>query len=259
MLKRVRSVVAVIVLMAALPATAQADKDIVSAQARADGATVDAELRQRKNGAVYAHVRVRDTLEEGLCAHGTIRWHHVNGTAYDDYGMVHCGFGTAQEFDVPERNWRAYEAVSVGAFVDGGGAVYSTIHRWGDWNEMKREADRIMRMDYREFMDHKDDVVPWPLNWSSNGCNKEMPDYGKRWLDAACQQHDFGYRNYGKYLNFGRNERTRAWIDRRMHHEMRRMCEDRFTTLSPSHGLCTHTALVAWRVMGIKGAPYFYG
>ena len=39
------------------------------------------------------------------------------GTAYDDYGMVHCGFGTTREFDVPDRNWRAYEAVTVGAFA----------------------------------------------------------------------------------------------------------------------------------------------
>jgi hypothetical protein len=46
----------------------------------------------------------------------------------------------------PTAPGHAYEAVSVGAFVDGGGAVYTTIHRWGDWNEMKLEGDRVMRM-----------------------------------------------------------------------------------------------------------------
>jgi hypothetical protein len=208
---------------------------------------------------VYVHVRVADTLGEGLCAHGTVRWHHVNGNAYDDYGMVHCGFGTTREFDVPDRNWRAYEAVSVGAFVDGGGAVYITIHRWGDWHELKREADRVMRMNYRDFVRHKADVVQWPLNWTSNGCNKPMPEYGKRWLDASCQLHDFGYRNYGKYLRFGRNEQTRQWIDNRWWAEMRNMCEDRFTMFSPRHGVCMETANVALTGMREFGASWFYG
>jgi hypothetical protein len=258
MIRSARRLAAVIVLIAALPATAKADKDIVAAQARADGATVDAELRQRNNGAVYVHVRVGDTLGEGLCAHGTIRWHHVNGNAYDDYGMVHCGFGTTREFDVPDRNWRAYEAVTVGAFVDGGSPVYITIHRWGDWNEMKFEADHIMRLNYREFMRYKRKAVQWPMNWSDDGCTK-MPDYGRRWFNDACEQHDFGYRNYGKYLNFGRNERAREAIDGQMYREMRRICEDRFTTLSPRHGLCIDTAYAAWRTVRGHAKSHFYG
>jgi hypothetical protein len=105
MLRSVRRLATAIVLMAALPATAQADKAIVSAQARADGGHGG-----RRAAPAQARPDLRPCarqrhLGEGLCAHGTIRWHHVNGTAYDDYGMVNCGFGTAQEFDVPDRAW----------------------------------------------------------------------------------------------------------------------------------------------------------
>jgi hypothetical protein len=76
------------VLGAALIAQpASADMGIDRETVEVDGAQVQARMIQARNGGVYAKVLVRDTKADGVCAHGTIGWHHVSGQSYYDYGM----------------------------------------------------------------------------------------------------------------------------------------------------------------------------
>jgi hypothetical protein len=248
-----------LLIVGALPSAADADRVIESAQARANGAWAGATMHQRKNGAVYATVNVGDTAADGVCAHGTIRWHHVNGSTYDDYGMHLCGAFTETDepFRVPDRNWRAYEAIQVGAFVDGGMPVYTTILRWGDYDALHRQADRVMRMSYDDFTRYKRRVVDWPLNWTSNGCNWPA-DWANNTFRPACEQHDFGYRNYGKYMRFGRNETTRNWIDNRFKTELYRICDDKVPSGDTWLG-CRITARAMYEGVSWGARRHFYG
>ncbi|MEQ3552329.1 phospholipase A2 [Pseudonocardia nematodicida] len=100
---------------------------------------------------------------------------------------------------------------------------------------LRDEARRIMSMDYQTFVDHKANVAyPTAFNWTDDGCSGPQE---VRWIyrdlfEKACEQHDFGYRNYGLEtggLHLGPNEDTRAWIDRRFSEEMRRTCARSFS------------------------------
>jgi Prokaryotic phospholipase A2 len=244
------------VLAAALIAQpASADMGIDRETVEVDGAQVQARMIQARNGGVYAKVLVRDTKADGVCAHGTIGWHHVSGQSYYDYGMWWCGAGTAKEFTVPVRDWRAYERLSVGAFVDNGGTRYETVRRW-DRATLKREADRIMRMRYREFDRYKRFVAPWPFDWSDDGCSGPTPQGWRRVFRRACEQHDFGYRNYGKYLSLGRTDATRGWIDDRFKREMTAICVDNYLVQRNS---CLAAAHIMYAAVRAKGRPHFYG
>jgi Prokaryotic phospholipase A2 len=254
------AVVGVPLLMSAFAPAARADTVVESAQARVEGAWAAATMKQKKNGAVYATVNVGDSAADGLCAHGVIRWHHVNGSTYDDYGMWLCGAydETDEPFRVPVRDWRAYEAIEIGAFVDGGTPVYTTILRWGDRNDLHRQANRAMGMTYREFARYKNRIVQWPLNWNTNGCNV-VRGWPKRFFDKACEQHDFGYRNYGKYMRFGRNDRTRRWIDERFVDEMYRTCDDHYVDGLPRWKSCIDAADSLWAGVRTGARSHFYG
>jgi hypothetical protein len=95
---------------------------------------------------------------------------------------------------------------------------------------LRAQADAIMNKDFREFVAYKRSR-PKPFNWSDDGCSPGwIPKRLYRNLfNEPCQQHDFGYRNYGNSLFLGRNEDTRAWIDARFRTEMRRLCNENFT------------------------------
>lgn len=237
-------------------ATATADAELSKAEAEVPGAQVSATMMQRDDGAIYAKVRVRDTAADGVCAHGTIRWHHVNGSDYDDYGMHFCGAGgePAQPFAVPPRDWRAYTGMSVGAFVDGGAPRYATVRQW-DRARLLDEANRIMRKTYRGFDLYKKLFRTWPYDWNDNGCSGPTPRNLKRLFNLACEQHDFGYRNYGQYLDLGRTEAKRKWIDDRLREELLRICRAE-TAVLRTH--CVVAANTMWAVLRREGAGYFF-
>jgi Prokaryotic phospholipase A2 len=76
-----------------------------------------------------------------------------------------------------------------------------------------------MSLTYEEFMWMKrNDPVP-AFDWSSDGCswtpNVMYFDLAKIFYPTY-QLHDFGYRNFGKGLRLGHDEKTRAWIDGRL-------------------------------------------
>jgi hypothetical protein len=240
---------------AALASPASADTEIDRDSATVAGAKVDATMMQRTDGAVYVNVVVHDTRADGICAHGTIRWLHLNGNAYDDYGMHVCGAGTGESFTAPARDWRAYKGLDVGAFVDGGAPGYRPILRW-DRASLRARANSIMRMSARRFLSHEKAVHTWPFDWKDNGCSGPTPSNWKRLFYRACAQHDFGYRNYGQYLNLGRDEATRKWIDDRFRRELLRVCRDDEKYLK-NH--CIAAAHVMWGAVRAKGRPYFYG
>jgi Prokaryotic phospholipase A2 len=244
-----------LVAAAALAPPASADTEIDRDTATVPGAKVDATMMQRENGAIYVNVVVHDTAADGICAHGTIRWLHVNGSAYNDYGMHACGALTGKSFTAPERDWRAYKGFDVGAFVDGGAPRYKPILRW-DRGSLKARADSIMSMSSRRFMFRKRLAATWPFDWKDNGCSGPTPRNWRELFYWACAQHDFGYRNYGQYLRLGRNETTRKWIDNRFRRELLNICRYQEKYLMNHCILAAHTM---WGVVRAEGRPYFYG
>jgi hypothetical protein len=97
---------------------------------------------------------------------------------------------------------------------------------------VKAQADSIMGMSYSAF-DRYSRLRVRPFNWTSDGCSYTPP----AWADLfrrPCNQHDFGYWNYGhsdgqRGLELGVNENTRAWIDHRLLQEMVRLCNDKYS------------------------------
>lgn len=72
---------------------------------------------------------------------------------------------------------------------------------------------------------------PSPYNkfdWENDGCSVPVSSW-KALFYPACQQHDFGYRNFGKGLLLGRDEGTRRWIDDRFRVEMKAICNYKFS------------------------------
>lgn len=72
---------------------------------------------------------------------------------------------------------------------------------------------------------------PVPYNsfdWSTDSCSW-TPSSLKALFDPACQEHDFGYRNFGKGLTLDRSESRRRWIDDRFRAEMKSICNYRFS------------------------------
>lgn len=69
-------------------------------------------------------------------------------------------------------------------------------------------------------------LKPLPYNWfdwTTDGCSW-TPAYLAWRFSGPCEEHDFGYRNFGKGLTLGRDETHRKWIDDRFKSEMDRVC-----------------------------------
>jgi Prokaryotic phospholipase A2 len=99
-----------------------------------------------------------------------------------------------------------------------------------------------------------------PFNWSDDGCSGPFlirPVY-RSLFNRPCQQHDFGYRNYGGGLRLGRNENARAWIDGRFLSEMRRLCTSKWGVLNPHRHTCLAQAGAVWTGVRHGGRTAFY-
>lgn len=125
--------------------------------------------------------------------------------------------------------------------------------------EMRAEADRIMRMPYRDFVAYKRSPARVPyFDWSDDGCSGPAPGFTDNLFNGPCQLHDFGYRNYGKGLELGRDENTRNFIDDRFYAEMRRLCT-KWNRLDPRRRTCTKQALAYYGAVRNFGRGPFYG
>jgi hypothetical protein len=97
----------------------------------------------------------------------------------------------------------------------------------GGGSGLRDEAMRIVNLHYDQFIRMKQTNRERPFDWSDDGCSHTPFDQA-RLFNQACQQHDFGYRNFGRGLQLGRTESTRAYIDHRFLVEMDRICQDKF-------------------------------
>ena len=124
-----------------------------------------------------------------------------------------------------------------------------------DANEQLRYALETMDLSYTDFLARKADFFTsskcdnrWPeapgdpptsegcekpppynaFDWTDDSCSPPTPPVWRSLFHAPCQQHDFGYRNFGKGLALRRDEDTRAWIDSRFRAEMERLCNNTF-------------------------------
>lgn len=88
------------------------------------------------------------------------------------------------------------------------------------------DASAIMELTYTEFADVAHDE---PFDWSNDGCSSPVPgDPYREVFKPACDQHDFGYRNFGSKgeLALDPTEARKAAIDEHFKQEMKRICED---------------------------------
>ncbi|MFE6286498.1 phospholipase A2 [Streptomyces sp. NPDC057877] len=119
-------------------------------------------------------------------------------------------------------------------------------------DDVRQTADLIMNLRYYDFTNHP--KIP-PFNWSNDGCSG--PQEFKDLFTEACNQHDFGYRNYGHQyggLNLSPTRETKDWIDTRFWHEMRQTCIDH-------HGgsnWCLGHAKVAYDAVSRFGDEHFW-
>lgn len=99
----------------------------------------------------------------------------------------------------------------------------------------------LMNKPYGGFLDFKAAAQnrdnPLGLIWADNGCsapwqlNLALPHFSlwSGYFNGPCEQHDFGYRNYGTDgtgKGLSPTEDTRRWVDDRLLTEMNRVCDN---------------------------------
>lgn len=92
------------------------------------------------------------------------------------------------------------------------------------------------------------------FNWTTDSCSWTPTDW-KRIFDSACQQHDFGYRNFWTGLALQPTELRRLKIDNVFYREMKRICQ-RWSN-GPQKVTCYVTARAMYRV--VRNASYWSG
>jgi hypothetical protein len=134
-----------------------------------------------------------------------------------------------------------------------------------DDQELRRRADKIMRLPYPAFMKLKRNKNKRPswFNWHDDGCSgpRVIKEAYRHIFNQPCQQHDFGYKNYGqpKGRKLGRNDKVRKWIDTRFLQEMRRLCHTELRGLVHPLATCLGQArVVYWGVRSPEGRKAFY-
>lgn len=102
--------------------------------------------------------------------------------------------------------------------------------RGEDTRGLRARATQLLSLDHHAFLAEKA-AAPPPFDWSTDGCTATPPTWAAT-FDGPCQQHDFGYRNLGHGLRLRATNAARAWVDRRLLAELRRVCAERFAALA---------------------------
>jgi hypothetical protein len=114
------------------------------------------------------------------------------------------------------------------------------------------EANRLMNLSASDFVNSPKNP---PFGWSADGCSGPAnPEFV-----PACQQHDFGYRNYGARGNLGfpvTND-AKSWIDLRFREEMDRICSNYFPHAQATTE-CAQDADNAFTAVFQRGADSFF-
>ena len=105
------------------------------------------------------------------------------------------------------------------------------------------QARRLVAMPYDAFLVVKQTAPATPFDWSSAGCSRTPPEWAAI-FDGPCQQHDFGYRNFGNGLRLDRTEARRAWVDGRLLAGLRQVCAERYRSVRLA--LCRAKARLMW-------------
>jgi len=274
-------------LLLGFAGTASADRLVDYHFNHVDGATVAAQLWQRTGGdqGLYVNVKMRNTRRLPGCVNAAVRWVSPRRNVEDQASSSprHTRpFETCVRkrwidlHRTPVRRVADFERVQTHVAVVGGKGQWKDLIGWNR-RDVKRKADRIMQMSYRTFLKYKDAAIrnrhhggarednTWPLDWSDDGCTipgQESIDIARAvsaFFNAACQQHDFGYRNYGKhYLALNRTDDARKRIDDKLEVELTRACGVAFRG---GNGLrnCKNTANIIWGAVRFGGSDAFFG
>jgi len=88
-----------------------------------------------------------------------------------------------------------------------------------------------MRADIFTFLYFKDQQkgllshYALPFNWTDDSCSGPTgPDIDSL-FDAACQRHDFGYRNFGRGLQLEPTRARKDMIDDTLYRDAQNLCE----------------------------------
>lgn len=106
-----------------------------------------------------------------------------------------------------------------------------------------------------EFLGARWALTPSDLDWGSDGCSTPLPaglgDTGRSYnFRAACQHHDFGYRNAPRFGLWNSSERKR--IDDRFYSDMKADCAPRPWTQKTS---CLAWASIYYSAVRVAGGP----
>ncbi|RBQ21864.1 hypothetical protein DP939_04095 [Spongiactinospora rosea] len=117
---------------------------------------------------------------------------------------------------------------------------------------VRENADRIMHLGYADFAEQPQIE---PFDWGTDGCTATPPRQARRFRQA-CEQHDFGYRNYGRgELALWPEEDGRKWVDSRFLTEMRAICRDRHADAQ----WCRDQARVLYDAVRLFGRFAYFG
>ena len=242
-------------LLVCFAGTASADRLVDFNHNHVDGATVAAKLWQKggEDRGLYVEVSMRNTRRFPGCINGAVAWRRSGPSLIE--------FKTSAPRPRPlrvctkktwfnlgrtaVRNVGDFTGVQTHVGLEGGGkGKWDEIIGWSR-TAVKRQADGLMNLSYRRFIKRKRVAMrnrnragaradkTWPLDWTDDGCSipgQKLSGVASKWsrtFDGACQQHDFGYRNYGsRALRLNRNEGTRLRIDNKLHRESKRACRN---------------------------------
>lgn len=158
--------------------------------------------------------------------------------------------GTATAPTPPGRWGRAGRAPLLAALV--GLMLVGVVPAGSATANPKSRAEKIMSQSYGAFLTIKRGREA-PFNWHADGCSLPTPPNWALEQNGPCQQHDFGYGNFGQGLRLEATESRRAWIDQRWLDEMRRNCREHWWYTSCSGGID-----VMYRLVRAAGEIFFY-
>jgi peptidoglycan hydrolase-like protein with peptidoglycan-binding domain len=136
--------------------------------------------------------------------------------------------------------------------------------------ELRAKADALMNMDYLTFVRTKQSPQDpaYNFNFKTDGCSaRGLAEYVRpvyrTLFDKPCQQHDFGYRNYGSHaggLQLQPDENARAWIDGRFVEEMNRLCDRNFSGVVQTYNqiFCKGEASTVYAAVRNRARSSFY-